>query len=412
MRVAEPVCLATFLTSRTLAYWQVSAEGAIPMPRSGAVRVISFHPEERRVASGPKSIEAAKSHVVREGLSAEHVRVVNRSKQDGVIYAAPVGYLDALAGEDALGPSRAQDEAWPPAPAISAVAPGLMLVDRLLDRAGQASAARSARPFAVLIDLCSPADEASVARLPRERLVIGVVMPDPALQPAVVCSVTDEPVRDVARLVLYEQKLPEDAPWVLFNAADVIAAAGMVAFYPSEAEWSGVAIRHIRHAMLAASVLLAAGGAASLFETAYRIGDAEARAAQARQDIDRMQRELGALMLGRPTALAHELGMDPLAMLDRAGELWRAGARVAIDARGRVAEYTVTVPFSQPRMTFQNRPSAHSVTERARIASVLAIDPPQGCVRSSLNATGALNEITLVVRCDHPDSALAGMLPR
>jgi hypothetical protein len=412
MTAVQPVCLATYLTSRTLAHWQVSAAGATPLPRSGPVRAIAFHPEERRLASGPRSIEAAKSHVVREGLSLERVRVVNRSKQEGVIYAAPVGYLEALAGDDATDRSGPPDEGRSLAPAISAVAPGLMLVDRLLDRAGQTAAARGGRPFAVLIDLCTPADEASVTRLPRERLVIGVVMPDPALQPSVVCSVTDEPVRDVARLVLYEQKLPEDAPWVLFNAADVVAAAGEVAFYPSEAEWSGVAIRHIRHAMLAASVLLAIGGAASLLETVYRIRDAEARAGQARQDIDRMQRELGALMLGRPTALARELGMDPLAMLDRAGELWRAGARVAIDTRGRAAEYTITVPFSQPRLTFQNRPSVHSVTERARVAAVLALDPPPGCVRSGLNATGALNEITLVVRCDHPDSALAGMLPR
>jgi len=412
MTVAAPVCLATYLTSRTLAYWQVGADGAVPLPRSGPVRVIAFHPEERRVASSPRSIEAAKSHVVREGLSMERVRVVNRSKQDGVIYAAPVGYLDALAGDDAMGPSATAEDGRSLVAAISAVAPGLMLVDRLLERAGQASAARSGRAFAVLIDLCAPPDEASAARLPRERLVIGVVMADPALQPAVVCSVTDEPVRDVARLVLYEQKLPEDAPWVLFNAADVLAAAGEVSFYPAEPEWSGVAIRHIRHAMLAASVLLATGGAASLIETTYRIRDAEARTGQARQDIDRMQRELGALMLGRPTALARELGMDPLAMLDRAGELWRAGARVSIDSRGRVAEYTITVPFTLPRMTFQNRPSVNSVTDRARIASVLAIDPPRGCVRSGLNATGALNEITLVVRCDHPDSALAGMLPR
>ncbi|MCA3120216.1 MAG: hypothetical protein ING99_17630, partial [Rhodocyclaceae bacterium] len=159
-------------------------------------------------------------------------------------------------------------------------------------------------------------------------------------------------------------------------------------------------------------VLLAAGGAASLFETSWRIRDAEARTLQARQGIDQMQGELGALMLGRPTALARELGMDPAALLDRASELWRAGSRVAIDARGRVAEYTVTVPFSQPRMTFQNRPSVHSVTERAHVASVLSIHPPAGCMRSGLNATGALNEITLIVRCDYPDSAVSGMLPR
>ncbi len=412
MTSGEPVCLTTFLTSRTLAHWQVTADGAGPPPRSGSVRVIAFHPEERRVTSNPRSIEAAKSHVVREGLSIERVRVVNRSKQDGVIYAAPVGYLESLCGDEGARLSGAAEEVRTGAPTVSAVAPGLMLVDRLLDRAGQGPAARSGRAFAVLIDLCPRADEASATRLSRERLVVGVVMTDPLLQPVVVCSVTDEPVRDVARLVLYEQKLPEDAPWILFNAADVLAAATDVESYPSEPEWSGVAIRHIRRAMLVASVLLAAGGAASLFETAWRIRDAEERTLQARQGIDQVQRELGTLMLGRPTALARELGMDPAALLDRAGDLWRAGSRVAIDARGRVAEYTVTVPFSQPRMTFQNRPSVHSVTERARVASVLSIDPPAGCVRSGLNATGALNEITLVVRCDHPDSALAGMLPR
>lgn len=408
----DPVCLTTFLTSRTLAHWQVTPEGAGPLPRSGPVRVIAFHPEERRVTSAPRSIEAAKSHVVREGLSIERVRVVNRSRQDGLIYAAPVGYLDSLCGDDAARLSAPAEEARNGVPAISAVAPGLMLVDRLLERAGQGQAARSSRAFAVLIDLCPRADEASASRLARERLVIGVVMSDPLLQPAVVCSVTDEPVRDVARLVLYEQKLPEDAPWILFNAADLLAAATEVESYPSEPEWSGVSIRHIRHAMLAASVLFAAGGVATLLETTWRIRDAQGRTLQARQDTDQVQRELGTLMLGRPTALARELGMDPAALLDRAGDLWRAGARVAIDARGRVAEYTVTVPFSQPRMTFQNRPSVHAVTERGRVASVLSIDPPAGCVRSGLNATGALNEITLVVRCDLPGSALAGMLPR
>lgn len=412
MTASPPVCLATYLTSRTLAYWQVGADGAAALPRSGPVRVIAFHPEERRVASAPRSIEAAKSHVVREGLSMDRVRVVNRSKQDGVIYAAPIGYLDALAADDTPGGGSGPDETRSSAPAVRAVAPGLMLVDRLIERAGQAPVARSGRPFAVLIDLCAPADEASAARLPRERLVIGVVMADPALQPAVVCSVTDEPVRDVARLVLYEQKLPEDSPWLLFNAADVLAAAGDVVFYPSEPEWHGLAIRHVRNAVLAVSVLLWVGAAASLFDATYRMREAEARAGKVRQDIDRMQRELGQLMLGRPTALVRELGMDPLAMLDRAADLWRAGARVSIDSRAGVAEYTVTVPFSLSRMTFQNRPSVHAVTDRARIASVLAIEPPRGCVRSGLNVTGALNEVTLVVRCDHPDSALAGMLPR
>lgn len=157
----DPVCLTTFLTSRTLAHWQVTPEGAGPLPRSGPVRVIAFHPEERRVTSAPRSIEAAKSHVVREGLSIERVRVVNRSRQDGLIYAAPVGYLDSLCGDDAARLSAPAEEARTGVPAISAVAPGLMLVDRLLERAGQGPAARSSRAFAVLIDLCPRADEAS-----------------------------------------------------------------------------------------------------------------------------------------------------------------------------------------------------------------------------------------------------------
>lgn len=279
MANGDPVCLTTYLTSRTLAHWQVTADGAGPLPRSGPVDVIAFHPEERRVPSGPRSIEAAKSHVVREGLSIERVRVVNRSKRDGVIYAAPIGYLDSLCGDGAPGLPGTAEDIRSAMPSIRSVAPGLMLVDRLLERAGQPSPAGGGRPFAVLIDLCPPAEEASTTRLARERLVIGVVMADPMLQPAVVSSVTDEPVRDVARLVLYEQKLPEDGPWILFNAADVLAAAAEVEAYPSEPEWSGFAIRHIRHAMLAASLLLAVGGLAVVAETAYRIRDAEARAA-------------------------------------------------------------------------------------------------------------------------------------
>jgi hypothetical protein len=133
---------------------------------------------------------------------------------------------------------------------------------------------------------------------------------------------------------------------------------------------------------------------------------------EARQRIDDTQREIGALMRSRPSALAGELSLDPGALLDRAGELWRSGARVSVETRGAAAEYTVSIPFSQPRMNFQNRPSAWSVTERARVAAVLSIDPPSGCTRSGLRATGALNEVSLVVSCENPDSALALFLPR
>ena len=202
--------------------------------------------------------------------------------------------------------------------------------------------------------------------------------------------------------VVAQNAFGETAPAVFIDAASVYAQVD----YPQGAEATEAAqlqtVQPIKF-----RIRYRAG-----VETTWRIRDAQGRTLQARQDTDQVQRELGTLMLGRPTALARELGMDPAALLDRAGDLWRAGARVAIDARGRVAEYTVTVPFSQPRMTFQNRPSVHAVTERGRVASVLSIDPPAGCVRSGLNATGALNEITLVVRCDLPGSALAGMLPR
>jgi len=414
----DEVRLATYLTSRTLAHWCVTRQGASAMPRSASGKVIAFHPEERRIATGPRSIEAAKSHVVREGLSSDRVRVVNRSRDRGLVYAAPVGYLESLVDGDASPPAVLQPEEARTAPGpsgmpqVDAVAPGLMLIDCLLEGAGDDRGMGRVHPFAVLVDLCAPADEASEVRLRRERLVIGVVFPDPETQPVVVCSVTDEPVKDVARLVLYEQKLSEDAPWILFNAADVLAAAPRVETYPAEPEWAGIPTRRMRHAALVASLLLAAGGAVYALEGMQRIRAAEASAREAKARGDQLQTELGALMRSRPAVLAGALGLDPLALLDRAGLLWRAGAKVALEARGPVSEYTITVPFVQPRMNFQNRPSAHSVTARARVSAVLEIEPPPGCVRSGLRATGALNEVSLVVRCNHPDSGLARFVPR
>lgn len=417
---AEEVCLATYLTSRTLAHWCVTRQGASALPRGAPVGVIAFHPEERRVAIGPRSIEAAKSYVVREGLSIDRVRVVNHSRDRGLVYAAPVGYLDALVDGDlsqmaALQPgeaSRPAPSAWTDRPRFETVAPGLMLIDCLLEGAGDDRGLGRVHPFAAVVDLCAPEDEACETRLRRERLVIAVVFADPALQPVVVCSVTDEPVKDIARLVLYEQKLPEDAPWILFNAADVLAAAPRVRAYPAEPEWAGIPTRRMIHAALAASLLLAAGGAANALDGVQRIRAAEASAREAKARAAQLQAELGALMRSRPAMLAGALGLDPLAQLDRAGLLWRAGAKVALEARSAASEYTITVPFVQPRMNFQNRPSAHSVTARARVSAVLEIEPPQGCVRSGLRATGALNEVSLVVRCDHPDSGLARFVPR
>jgi hypothetical protein len=401
------VCLATYLTSRTLACWRLTEQGAVALGASGPVRAIAFHPEERRIVSAPRSIESAKSLVVREGLALERVRVVNRSREHGLIYAAPVGYLESL-----LGTGEDTAPAHAGSPRIAAVAPGLLLVDLLLERSGRQVSPGADRPFAVVIDLCAPDDEASGVRLRRERLVIGVVLGDSMTQPAVVCSVTDEPVRDVARLVLYEQKLAEDSPWVLFNSADVLAVVDEVAFYPSEREWYGVPMRRLLQGALAASIAAALGGAGYAVDTAQRLQAAEARTSEARASIERTQREVGALLHSRPSVLARELSLDPAAMLSRAVELWRTGTRISIDSREAATEYTVSVPFTQARLTFQNRPSAHAATDSARVAAVLAIEPPAGCVRSGLRATGALNEVSLIIRCDHPDSTLARVLPR
>ena len=354
-----------------------------------------FHPELLRIPGDAPGIEAAKSHVLRAGHVQERVRVVNRSREEGVIHVAPVRVIDALLG----APERRE--------AVSALLPGLLLADRLRAEAGTRAPATG--PHAVLLDLGASRAAADPAR---ERLVIAVVYREGGMTPAMTCSLTVEPIEDIARLVLYEHRVPEDTPWIAFGSAQVFAACAGLAGWPLEPEWAGVPLKRLRHVAMTACVVLAASGALRATSTAWSVVATEREAAQWRTQARGWQQALADRLILDPRHLALAIGIDPSVEVARARTLWREGVRVSVDADLQRSAYTVTLALTRPSPSAAARAAAPVVVEPERIVSLLALAAPADCALAEPRIRGGLDEVAMVVVCPRPDAGLYGLLPR
>jgi len=388
------VVLSTWLASRDQADWLLDRSGVSRLqPGTRGTRVL-FHPEVIRVHGSARGIEAAKSFVLRSGHAHERVRVVNRTPRGGAIYAVPVRVIDALLADPMLRQATA------------AMCPGLMLADRLCARSAATRPAEG--PRAVLLDLGAAGGSADPGR---ERLVIAVVYRGEGLPPATTCSLTVEPIEDIARLVLYEHRVPEGMPWVVFGPASVLAACAGLEGWPLEPEWSGVRLRRIRQAAVMLALALAAAGGVRATATGYQAGAAAREAAQWRERTAALQSELGELLMAAPHGFLHGVGLDPRSEIERARSLWREGTHVTVDADLRRSEYSVTLPLVRPGTATAGRAMAPVVVPPHRLDPLLAIAAPPGCRPPEPRIRGGLDEMAMVVVCPRPDSRLPGLLP-
>jgi hypothetical protein len=389
------VLLSTWLASRNQVDWALEPSGARRLQPGDRGILVAFQPELLRIAGRARGNQAAKSLVLRGGHAQERVRVVNRSLEEGAIHAAPVRVLDALLDT----PARRA--------AVVAIAPGLLLVDRL--RVDPAAALPAAGPQAVLLDLGLPDGVRDTAG---ERLVVAVVYRQDGLPPATTCSLTVEPIEDVARLVLYEHRVPEGTPWAVFGPSQVLAACAGLACWPIEDEWAGVPLRHLRGAAALLCLLLAATSALRASLTLGSVASTEREAAQWRERAASLHQALAARLIADPRGLAHAASVDPAAEVARAQGLWRPGARVAIDADLRRSEYTVTLPLLRPAATSAGRVMPAVPIPAAWSNPLFALEPPPGCRPTEPRIRGALDEIAMVVVCPRADSSLSALLPR
>jgi len=389
------VRLSTWLASRDQVDWLLEPSGVRRLPEGAGGPLVAFHPELLRIPSSPCSTRAARSAVLRAGYFQERVRVVNRSREDGALHAAPVRVLDSLA------------RSFPGTERVGAIVPGLLLADRL--RRGHGGAKAFAGAQALLLDLGAP-EEPVPAR--RERLVIAIVYREDGASPATTCSLTVEPIDSVARLVLYEHRAPPGTPWTVLGPGHVLAAAVDLPGWPLEPHWAGLPVRHLARVALLASALLALASGVRLATTLWSLAGVERDLALRQARAVDLEHQLAGHLLAHPQTFARLAGLEPGTDLDRARALWRVGTRVSVDADLQRSELTVALPLVRPATASAGRPARPPSIPPERLDALFPLEVPPGCQPAQPRTRGALDEISMVVVCPRPDPGLSALLPR
>lgn len=359
------VTLAIQIETGAILYWQISPDHIARVDEpSPHTTIISFTNQDFRIKSnGPVSVEQAKSLAVRESLAPEKMRVVNQSRKAGVIYATPV--------------SRLTESPF-------MIAPGLQVLDRLLQRQD------AIPPLVAGFYFTAEGCEDSVAILHALRENGSHLM---------LVSINPDNLESICQMFMASARMPPDSDAQLYSLDDFLSAVSPVLTYPAEPEWQGIPLSRI---WLGGSALAAGAAALGVTYAAYTL----ARIDNARRDllvvqgqIRAEQNQIGQRINQRPLAFGLAASINDSHLFRTAEWLWSDGTTVAIKADSNGTEYAVTLPLISGRSAPNNRPSVFGVAQPHQLQHLVAMAPPQGCVKKDILSTGNLNEIQVTFYC-------------
>lgn len=355
-------------------YWRVSKTDVTEVDGETVKKAISFsRPELRLTTQKALHYGAAQDQVLSE--LGEDAFLVNASKSLGAVYALTVRRAQELGGV--------------------ITAPGLMLMDAVLKERQDPD---EGQPL-----LCT--------------LVLKSV--DGAARVAVLCHFTENGELGALQVTVNPDNLSfvlsqfaaarrlntEQTQVVLLENADFLQAVGKVSYYPNEALWHGYSVRKAfwgvtwgTAAVAAVCALYGAKGFASK-EMATRA------AAAARAEDAAAKKKLDNLLVGGVVKFARLQSLPLPDITERAGTVWTPGATVMVEAGLKSQVYTIKLPLTRGGMV-GSRPSVLAQTLPSHVKPLLDRDPPEGCVKSLPEISGALNVVQLTITCESPTGAL------
>lgn len=368
--VAESV-VQTQLETGVEIFWRVAPDDLeqVDAPLGGTV-VLFSKSDFRFVVPKPMSAERAKSYAVRQSESEERMRVVNLSRRNSRIYAAPV--------------SRLNDSKY-------RIAPGMQALDAMLEARGLTAP--------VVVGFVANSRDGS------QRLVVLQAL-NASGTTDVSVSVNPEDVDQSVALFVNAMRLPEDCPRVLFSAAEFVSAARGLTVFPSEPEWHGISTRTIALLSIAMAMSAAIGTAGVVAYQYFKERAAHAEATEIQNQSLATETRIGKLIADSPVAIAQHMSLPTEQTFARAESMWIEGGRVAFRADRGTVEYKLTVPLVSAGSTRSGH-ATHAESNLQQVNSALKLHPPVGCTRRENATTGLANEVQVAVHCQNISAPLS-----
>lgn len=371
-KAEKRVVLLTELDNGRQLYWSVEADKLSQTTETPQGTVYSFSKEDFRFrAADALNYRQANDLALQE--VGEAVQVVNRSKDLSAVYATRQ--------------ERALDSKFLLAPAQQAL-------DRLL-----IERKKEGQSLICGFHLKDSADESSVA------VLFHVSADGETSKPQI--SVNPDSMEFVIAQFSASRKVDKNTTEVvLFDNAEFLGALAGAAAFPNEPVWRGVPVRQVLSmaAMGAMAVSVALGGWAGY--QFQQVSSLQAKQARLQRDLADTKKQMSALILGSVPDFAQAMSLDVPALMARAQQIWMPDTRLTMVADLVSVKYDLWMPVAR-MTTFNNRPTAVDPITFAHQQKLVNYTPPEGCTRTPVGATGALNETQLTVACETGNPALA-----
>lgn len=365
-----PTLVVELDTGQQLA-WHVTEDGleSAPVEEVG-VAVLASRSEQRYRTEGALSLTAAQNLALAE--LAEEVRVLNRSREQRVIYAMTTQNVDDL----------------------NFIAKSAF---HALDLLAKGDVELPAEGPAVLGFLLSGRDGVSV--------VVLYYRNEAGDYKAPLVSLNPDDLNFVLQQLYSTLRVSAGVPVVLYDNADFLRVYENVGSYPAENALMGVPLSSVVRGLSLASTVagVVSIAAAGYLYTEQQVLQSRMQAAQAQ--IEQTQARINTVISSGLPSFARVLSLDTEQLIDRALQLYLPSSRIVLSATPEASSYRMVLPLTS-NARFLNRPSVARARETSDVQRLLDVQAPEGCERSTPAINNALNEVELTITCQGADSSL------
>lgn len=372
-KAAKSIAVLVELEDGKQVAWNVTSSGMESTEFSGTGRALSFSARDQRYGTdGPLSATAAQSLALSE--IGEDVRAINATKQLKAVYATTA--------------ERAKEfgDAF--------VGPGLLVLESLLKGNSDDTQDR-------IVGLQLSDSDGSIGLV--------VLYHFNAQGDAGPAQVTVNPTDlsfVLAQFVSARRLDMDTTKVVLVSNEDLLKGTAFFKAYPNQAMFFGMPVSKVLNGAATFSVVaaVAASAWAGYGYTLKQSADASLRRATVAKTeaLD----SANELLTSGVLSFAKTQALDLQTTMAKANAVWVPGSRVTLEAKVDGSTYGVRMPMLRGT-NVAGRPSVLDRTGQDQVDALLKLAAPDGCTKSIVNFSGALNAAQVTVECENGPGPLS-----
>lgn len=360
-------------------YWRVTSTGLEEISVENASNVASFTKADRYFDSDePLKTREATDLVLAE--LGEAVRIVNRTKEQGAIYATTA---NRVLDKKALR-----------------ITPGLMAL------VSQLPGGEGLKPSNLLCVLVLK-DETSGRGL----IILNHFSDSGGASPVQVTASAENVNFVISQFATANRLSLQSTEALILTNEDLLKGAGALARYPLEVEVFGVPLSTLTNYAAIACVLGALGGGSFALQGYTSMTSAKSSLAAANSTKTSLKKQLDERLLASVSSFTLSQSLKVNEAFHTAEALWVPGTTMTLSATPGSATYLLKMPLV-PTSMVGGYPSILSQTDMSDLTPLLSEEILEGCTKSAPSLTGALNAIQISITCNAPANLFSSYWPK